>query len=186
MATPSIPIVETIAKIISTVLNPRIAVTIFIVSGIALAVPIALPGAFPWLDSLVLTYKAIAAITCLASGVLSISYLSSHFWKVWSHNKHVGRRKKCVHERLEKLTVHEKHMLQYYLCEDSRTVHFDISDGNTGPLLRSGILQPGAPYTNGAVAAFNITDEAWDYLREHMHLIETPNKPRPSRGSWTI
>ncbi len=96
------------------------------------------------------------------------------------------RLRKARRERLHRLTVPERHVLQVYFETGSRTVDLPIDDGVVSCLMGCGIL-----YRRTGMADFrrfptHISEDAWLYLNEHPELLATPNQPRrePSRYDW--
>jgi hypothetical protein len=184
-------VVESIAKVIGVLISPRVAATVFIVACVLLGVPLALPGWFPWIDSVVQDHKALVGFSALFSGVFCCTYVFSHVGS-WVTRKRAEKKQlkdnqqkesdrlKRLHDRLGNLTVDEKHILQEYIDNDSRVAHFNATVGTAVPLCKSGVLSQIHLY--GVRGAYTISDDAWAYLHEHRDLIATPDHPRPARS----
>ena len=153
--------------------------TALIVTLILLAIPLVAPLWFPAATSFVEANKLWISLCALVSGVLCTTYIGS--WVSGRLGKLYAERKRVwsIQARLSTLTLEEKHVLQQYIEEDSRTAFLRLRDGVATALVLDGILYTSSPYRTGARGAYNISSEAWSYLHRHPNLIATPDNPRP-------
>jgi hypothetical protein len=193
MAEPSTTFIDAVSRIISAIISPRIAVTIFVVACILLAAPTFFPGMFPWLDTFIGSYKVWLVIAWMLSGVLSVTYAVSGGWSAIKKKAEIRHgteaeqrsrfdRVEAIRARLAELTLEEKHILQEYIDLDSRTAQFNITSGRLDALCASRILRITLSY--GIKGTYMISDEAWRWLQEHRHLIATPDNPRVPRSFY--
>ena len=72
------------------------------------------------------------------------------------------------HERLLKnLSGGEKRMLQRYFDDDTKTQMFHVSDGGPAGLASRGILFNPSSYVYGVEVSYNISEWAWEMLKEN-------------------
>ena len=96
--------------------------------------------------------------------------------KIRSTIRNRSRRAKA-HERklkrLHALTEEEKQILRFYVSQQSKTNMLRVDDGVVNGLAADGIIHMAARQGNILEGfAHNIDDFTWDYLHEHIELLE--------------
>ena len=96
------------------------------------------------------------------------SYLFDKNKKRRAIKKDIGRRQKMF----ERLTRAEKDILLLYIVNGTKTNRFPISDGVVGGLMQKGVLFVSSNIGDELSGfPYNITDVAYDYLRENPKLL---------------
>ena len=78
----------------------------------------------------------------------------------------------CRVKLLKNLSGSEKRMLKSYFEKDTKSRMCHVADGGVTGMVGKGILFCPSEYRYGVQAAFNITEWAWEYLKEHPKLLE--------------
>jgi hypothetical protein len=73
---------------------------------------------------------------------------------------------------LKNLSGGEKRILKGYFEKDSKAQMFHLADGGAAGMVAKGILFCPTQYGYGVETAYNITEWAWEYLKEHPKLLE--------------
>lgn len=75
-------------------------------------------------------------------------------------------------ERLNSLTEEEKQILRFYFLKETRTNYLRIGDGVVQGLIANRIIRQSSNVGHLLDGfAYNISDLAWDYLHENIHLL---------------
>ncbi len=112
-------------------------------------------------------YRKYIGIVFLASAALSINGILGYFGR--STQSLVRARE--IKKRLNALTEPEKQILRYYIAKETRTNYLYMYDGIVEGLKAAGILTPAAERGPPTCYPYNITDEAWNYLKKNRHLL---------------
>ena len=114
-------------------------------------------------------YRDIAGFVFLISGCA----LLEKVWNTIKTSRSKAESRKKVIKRLHALTPEEKNVLARYIFFNTRTQTFDDRDGVVNGLIAAGILIRLSWY-GSIVSGFdvNITDVAWEYLKNNPNLLE--------------
>ena len=111
--------------------------------------------------------------------VVSLAWLATYpIEKVYKFTAaHLDQKRKMERQitRLRNLTREEKKALQAYIRKGSKTARWNITSGVICELVAQGVLFLSARVGDEISGhAFNISDWAWDYLKQNPSLIDTP------------
>ncbi len=92
-------------------------------------------------------------------------------------------------KQLHNLTEEEKQILRFYVAKQSKTNVLRVDDGVVNGLTAGGIIHLAARQGNIIEGfAHNIDEFAWEYLNEHIELLEgvtnTYRTDKRERGLW--
>lgn len=162
-----------------------------LLSAIAISCGLALtlPYKYHWLEAVKPLVEKNRAWVLIAL-VLSVVYLAVMILgRTLKGVQRIYRRrqfKKNIGKRMEHLTVPERHVLQRYLIEGTRTIGWRIDEPIIASLVAYGILFRSA--SMGSMLSFphDIQDDVWNYLQEHPESIDTPGNRRrePGPNDW--
>ena len=139
MPEPISKIIDSLAKLIG-VLSPRVSVTVFVTTAALFLVTGFLPGKMPQLDAFVRDHMALLTIACIAFGVVSLTYPVAHGWSLWKRSRPQAMRRKRLQQRLQSLSLREKHILQEHLEDDVKTVSWSVNRLEIASLTYDGVL----------------------------------------------
>lgn len=153
----------------------QITFGLFVATGVLLFFSARL-GIYEWAHP----YRGLEVTVFAFSGAVLLANTALSFVQWAGRHVHNFRVRNRVKKYLHGLTLAEKYILQRYMEEQTRTANLKMNDGVVAGLVEHGVIYP-APvqYARGSTLAHNVTDFAWDYLRVHRELFETPDKPRP-------
>ena len=80
-------------------------------------------------------------------------------------------------EKINDLTPGEKAILRYYIENNTRTQDLSIQNGDVSKLISDGFIYLASQVSYGGMRGsftfpVNITDWAWNYLRQHPEVLE--------------
>lgn len=115
-------------------------------------------------------YRPHLGVALLVAVVFIVVHVTKDIADWISHA--MSRRKaiKRIAQYLHRLTEHEKEVLWLYLSEQTKTQTFAAYDGVVNGLVAHGILYCAAEVGPFASFDYNVTDVAWRYLNDHLHL----------------
>jgi hypothetical protein len=118
-------------------------------------------------------YRAWFAITFISTGVLFAVDRTIAVVGWIRHKKAVAKATKTRLERLHRLTENEKQILRFYFAKETKTNVLRIDDGVVQGLVSARIIYQSASIGDMIEGfAHNISDFAWDYLHEHIELLD--------------
>ena len=152
--------------------SPRIAAAVVLTSLAAIGLSHA--ELFPVAAKTALKQYEVWVWLALLLGLsLLVTYGTEAVWKaIGTHRKLKSAARKRV-GRLHDLTIEERHALQPFFEKNARTVPGHPDDRVIVSLMGDGILMRVTQF------GFRISEDVWQYLREHQDLIATPDNPRP-------
>ncbi|MBI5383942.1 MAG: superinfection exclusion B family protein [Verrucomicrobia bacterium] len=118
-------------------------------------------------------YRAWFAIAFIVTGVLFAVDRTIAVVGWIRHKEAVAKATKARLERLHRLTEDEKQILRFYFAKETKTNVLRIDDGVVQGLVAARIIYQSA--SMGHILdgfAHNISDFAWDYLHEHIELLD--------------
>jgi hypothetical protein len=152
--------------------SPRIGGTVLLASltAICLLDTEFLPGA---MKTAVKPYEVWIWLAFVVALSLLVTYPIEWVWKAFAlrRKQKLASRKRT--SRLQDLTVEERYALQPLFEKNARTIPGHPNDRVIASLIRDGILVQVTQF------GFRISEDAWQYLRENLSLIATPDNPRP-------
>jgi hypothetical protein len=167
-------------------LGPRFIVAFGIAAGVLLFASDSLLKRLG-LAEFVQKYRFGLGLTLVISAALLVVYIALFFVGLGKNRWHRGKAKEGAIKRLHDLTEEEKQILRYFLAYNTRSTMLKFGDG-----VVQGLAQRGIIYCSDSVGnvfegfPYNISDWAWDYLRQYPELLEgTTNVYRTDKGrSW--
>ncbi|MGA8439419.1 MAG: super-infection exclusion protein B [Candidatus Sulfotelmatobacter sp.] len=173
------PTAEAILNAVEKIfLSPRIAVTVFFVCGTALP----FGPRFVESASLIQQHRAWLWLLFLASDFYSVTFPAQWVWKASKTAVDRLRAKHRLAERLQSLTVDEKHILQEHFEDNCRVVAWSLNRLTIASLANDGII--GLIQQQGTIGYFKVRDGPWSYLQQHKEMLATPGTPRPKRTGY--
>lgn len=174
---------ETVLKIVEKIfLSPRISVSVFLVCLTTLLVGPHVADSAPVIQQ----HRIWLWVVLLVSGFYSATFPIQWGWQRGEAARHNRHAKRHLVKRLHSLTVREKHILQEHFEDKRRVVSWSVNRLEIASLAHDGVI--GMIQQQGSIGYFKVRDQPWDYLLEHLELIDTPGEPRPprSKNEWMI
>jgi hypothetical protein len=153
-------------------LAPRYLVSLGIIAALFLFAPEKLTKWFG-IQDFAQHYRAWFAIAFIVTSVLFAVDRSIAVVGWIRHKKAVAHFSEARLQRLHRLTEDEKMILRFYFAKETKTNVLRIDDGVVQGLVSAGIIYQSA--SMGHILdgfAHNISDFAWDYLHEHIDLLD--------------
>lgn len=130
------------------------------------------------------TYRPWLALVLIVTAALFVVTVVGDTMNWFRRRRSVAAASRHLIRRLHSLREDEKQILRFYIAKQTRTNKLRIDDGVVQGLAADGIVFLAAPvghFFDGI--AYNITDEAWDYLQLHPELLKGTTNTYRTDGS---
>ncbi len=154
--------------------SPRISAAAFL---FCIATRVLPRRALAWLGiaSVIESHETALGLTFLGTGAILATYPLHALWKLGAQYRLKARALRAGKNRLHRLTVSEKKLLQLYAVNQTRTRRLNLGSGVAGGLVQEGILFHSSNVGSQIDGlAYNIQSWAYDYIVERPELVATP------------
>jgi hypothetical protein len=163
-------------------LSPKYLFPIALVTGFSLFASVDILEIFG-ISSLVAQIRPYLGVIFLLSTALLITNLLVSLYS-FAQNKYQGvKNLKVWQQRLHSLTDNEKHILGYFINNQTRSQYLSIENGVVNGLEHENIIYRASNIGRLDEWAYNIQPWAWEYLNNHRELLELNQKEIPNSES---